>query len=96
MSISRFSGLSAVVNYIKNHQLSDAVVKSGELDEIKHFLAELLELAMKLDNLNIELDLKAKVDVSEWVQYDKDLETLVKQINVKLKNNHNFATSAIC
>jgi hypothetical protein len=95
MGFPWWSGIGPIINLIKNHQLSDTFVKTNQFNEIQHFLNEVLDLAFKLEKLNLDLDLDDKLDIQEWTQYDRELEALVKRLNEELKNNPLFAISSI-
>ncbi|KQL55276.1 hypothetical protein AN964_18345 [Heyndrickxia shackletonii] len=43
----------------------------------------------------LNLDIEDKIDIQEWTQYDRELESLVKRLNEEFKNNPLFAISSI-
>ncbi|HFK1456675.1 TPA: hypothetical protein ACGXMC_002292 [Bacillus cereus] len=95
MGFPWLSGFMPIINFFKNHQLSDTFVKASQLNEIQQFLGEALQLSLKLEQLNVKLELQNTIEIKEWSQYDKDLESLVNRLNVELQNNPYFAMSSI-
>lgn len=95
MKFPWWSGIGPIINWIKNHQLSNTVIKSEEYKEVEPFLSDALKMALKLEELTLELDGQGNMDIKEWANYDKELETLVTNLNVHMRNNLSFAMPAI-
>lgn len=95
MQIPFWSAFGPIINWIKNHQLSGTLVKNAQYEEVKPFLSEALELALKLEKLIQELEGSGNMGIREWAQYDKELETLVTSLNIHLRNHPSFAMQAI-
>jgi hypothetical protein len=95
MTISLWQAFAPIVNFIKNHQLSETLVKNDQFKEIQDYLGEVLQLAVKLEELNMQLDFEGKLDISKWTKYDTELESIVKRLNIEFKDNPYFAMSSI-